>query len=235
MHIIDYPSPNYDDRHNILDMIILHYTDMLSGPESLERMCDPKAKVSAHYMIEEDGRIFSLVPENKRAWHAGISYWKGRANVNANSIGIELQNPGHSHGYRPFPKVQMEAVLNLIKNIRTRWEIPNYYILAHSDIAPDRKIDPGHLFDWGLLASHKIGIWPTKASIEACNSLLHIEEAQQCLEAIGYRCPPTGHLDAYTTQAIEAFQRHFCPQELRKGLSPYTMQVMQAVAELVPA
>ena len=235
MHMRDYPSPNYEERHNILDMLILHYTDMLSGQESLDRMCDPEAKVSAHYMVDEDGIIYAMVPEEKRAWHAGLSHWKGRTNLNSNSIGIEIQNPGHSNGYRAFPKAQMDAVLHLIQDIRTRWTIPDHYILAHSDIAPDRKVDPGHLFDWALLASHKIGMWPTKASINAHTPLINLAQAQQCLETIGYRCPVTGHTDDYTVQVIEAFQRHFCPGELGQGLTPYTTQVMQAVAALVPA
>jgi N-acetylmuramoyl-L-alanine amidase len=235
MHMRDYPSPNYDERHNILDMLILHYTDMLSGQESLDRMCDPEAKVSAHYMIDEDGTVYTLVPEDKRAWHAGLSHWKGRTNVNAHSIGIELQNPGHGHGYRPFPKAQMEALIQLIEEIRTRWTIPDHFVLGHSDVAPDRKIDPGHLFDWALLASHKIGIWPTKAGINVYTPFINVAQAQQCLETIGYRCPVTGHTDAYTVQVIEAFQRHFCPEELEKGLTPYTTQAMQAVAALVPA
>ena len=235
MHMRDYPSPNYDERHNILDMLIIHYTDMLSGQESLDRLCDPQAKVSAHYMIDEDGTVYALVPEDKRAWHAGLSHWKGRTNVNANSIGIELQNPGHGHGYRPFPKAQMDALIQLIQEIRSRWDIPDHFILGHSDVAPDRKIDPGHLFDWALLASHKIGIWPTKATINTYTPFINVAQAQQCLETIGYDCPVTGHTDAYTIQVIEAFQRHFCPGELEKGLTPYTTQVMQTVSALVPA
>ena len=232
MHILDYPSPNCDDRHNILDMLIVHYTDMLSGHESLQRMCDPKAKVSSHYMIDEDGTIFALVPEEKRAWHAGISYWKGRTNLNAHSIGIELQNFGHSNGYKPFPQVQMMALIDLIHDIRTRWNIPDHYILGHSDIAPSRKIDPGHLFDWALMASHKIGMWPTKSSIEAFHRQLPLEGIQRCLQTIGYDCPISGHMDSETLKIIEAFQRHFCPHDLAQGLTPHTTQVMQAVEDL---
>jgi N-acetylmuramoyl-L-alanine amidase len=148
MHIIDAPSPNFNDRVLPVDMIVIHYTGMKTGAEALERMRDPAAKVSAHYMIEEDGQVFRLVPEGKRAWHAGVSHWQGVDDINSCSIGIELVNPGHAWGYRPFPEAQMAALLDLIADIRTRYAIPNARIVGHSDVAPGRKQDPGALFDW---------------------------------------------------------------------------------------
>src|SRR5215472_13238420 len=134
MSLIAAPSPNFDQRRSPPDMVVLHYTGMATGPE---------AQVSAHYMIELDGRVFQLVPEERRAWHAGVSFWKGERDVNAVSIGVELVNPGHDFGYADFPEMQVEALIGLLDAIRGRWTIPNARILGHSDVAPDRKIDPG--------------------------------------------------------------------------------------------
>ena len=125
MSLIEAPSPNFDARRGPPDMIVVHYTGMDSGEAALERMRDPEAKVSAHYMIEEDGRVFTLVPEERRAWHAGVSFWKGERDINSVSIGVELVNPGHEHGYRAFPDDQIEALIALIDGIRGRWEIPD--------------------------------------------------------------------------------------------------------------
>lgn len=148
MQIIDAPSPNFNNRALPVDMIVIHYTGMQTGAAALERMRDPAAKVSAHYMIEEDGRVFRLVTEDKRAWHAGVSHWQGVDDINSCSIGIELVNPGHEWGYRPFPEAQMQALVDLIADIRGRHAIPNNRIVGHSDVAPGRKQDPGELFDW---------------------------------------------------------------------------------------
>src|ERR1035438_2816744 len=152
MSTIDAPSPNFDARTAPPDMIVLHYTGMPTGAEALARLRDPLAKVSAHYLVEEDGRIFVMVPEGRRAWHAGVSFWKGQRDLNGVSIGVEVVNPGHEFGYRPFPDVQIAAVIGLIADIRTRWSVPDNRILGHSDIAPARKKDPGELFPWDRLA-----------------------------------------------------------------------------------
>ena len=159
MTLIDAPSPNHDARTSPPDMIVLHYTGMQSGEAALARLRDPEAKVSAHYLIEEDGRVFALVDEARRAWHAGVSFWKGQRDVNAASIGIELVNPGHEWGYRAFPPAQMDALTGLLDAVRSRWEIENNRILGHSDVAPDRKQDPGELFDWAALARDGHGLW----------------------------------------------------------------------------
>jgi N-acetylmuramoyl-L-alanine amidase len=132
-------------------MVIIHYTGMKSGEAALTRMCDPQTKVSAHYMVEEDGRVFQLVDEAKRAWHAGVSFWDGRDNINKYSIGIELVNPGHEWGYRPFPEAQIAALLELLEGISKRHPIKVEYVLGHSDVAPSRKQDPGELFPWDRL------------------------------------------------------------------------------------
>jgi len=144
-------SPNFNERKLPISMVVLHYTGMKSAAEALERMCDPEAEVSAHYMIDEAGAVTSLVPEGKRAWHAGRSYWRGVTDVNSASIGIELVNPGHEWGYRPFPEAQMEALLPLLADIVKRNHIPRGNVVGHSDIAPARKQDPGEFFDWARL------------------------------------------------------------------------------------
>lgn len=145
-------SPNWNERKLPVSMVVLHYTGMRTAEEALERMCDPAAEVSAHYMVDEDGTVISLVPEDKRAWHAGRAYWRGITDVNSASIGIELVNPGHEWGYRPFPPAQMDALLPLLADIKNRHDIPRANVVGHSDVSPARKDDPGELFDWARLA-----------------------------------------------------------------------------------
>jgi N-acetylmuramoyl-L-alanine amidase len=151
-------SPNWDERALPVSMVVLHYTGMPSAAEALARLCDAKAKVSAHYLIDEDGTVVSLVPEEKRAWHAGRSYWRGITDVNSASIGIELVNPGHEWGYRPFPDAQMEALLPLLADIVDRHGISPTNVVGHADIAPARKEDPGELFDWERLARLRLAL-----------------------------------------------------------------------------
>ncbi|MCB1531810.1 MAG: N-acetylmuramoyl-L-alanine amidase [Alphaproteobacteria bacterium] len=149
-----YKSPNFTARrggHATPSMIIIHYTDMKTGQEALERLCDPASEVSAHYVIEEDGRLFQLVDDDKRAWHAGASEWQGESDINSASIGIELVNPGHTWGYRAFPDVQIEVLIDLCRELMGKYDIPLNRILGHSDVAPGRKIDPGELFPWKQL------------------------------------------------------------------------------------
>ena len=160
---IDLPSPNRDDRPADaapVDTLVLHYTGMVSAEAALERLTAPEAKVSAHWCIGEDGTLWRLVPEEQRAWHAGLSEWRGRRSVNDVSIGIELVNPGHEHGYRPFPPAQMDVLLDLARAIVARHAIDPRNVVAHSDIAPERRQDPGELFDWARLAEAGIGLWP---------------------------------------------------------------------------
>ncbi len=213
MQITERSSPNFDARpgDGRVDMLILHYTGMRTAKEALDRLCDPAAKVSAHYLIDEDGAATRLVAEEKRAWHAGISSWRGQGDINGASIGIELVNPGHEFGYRRFPEPQMAALEALAKAILSRHPIPARHVIGHSDIAPLRKQDPGELFDWPRLARAGIGFWPDFA-IGGIATLPNLREIQSKLATIGYFCPESGAQDAVTTAALLAFQRHFRPE-----------------------
>jgi N-acetylmuramoyl-L-alanine amidase len=219
MSLISAPSPNFDQRRSPPDMVVVHYTGMSTGAEALERLCDPEAKVSAHYMIEEDGRVYQLVPEERRAWHAGVSFWKGETDVNAVSIGIELVNPGHELGYPDFPDMQVEALIGLLDAIRGRWTIPNGRILGHSDVAPDRKIDPGEKFPWKRLALDGHGLWVEPDPAPGAPLSLGDEGAgvfalQAGLTRLGYDSAPSGRYDPHTESIITAFQRHWRPQRV---------------------
>lgn len=207
-------SPNFNERPAsvVIDTLVLHYTGMESGSEALARLCDAESKVSAHYLIEEDGRVFALVPEEKRAWHAGISHWRGKDNLNDTSIGIEIVNPGHEHGYRPFPAAQMEALATLCQGILSRHPIPARNVIGHSDIAPLRKEDPGELFDWAWLASQGIGLWPV-APVKT-DVAPSVSDHQTALNHYGYGINPTGESDEITRKTIMAFQRHFRPTRI---------------------
>ena len=192
------PSPNHDDRGGqSVDMLVLHYTGMPSGEAAIDRLCDPASKVSAHYTVDEDGTVYAHVPEARRAWHAGVSHWAGAANVNSRSIGIELVNPGHEFGYRPFPDAQLAALTPLCHGILLRYPIASWRVLGHSDVAPARKDDPGELFAWKRLADAGIGLWPVPG-----DSNLGAES----LARYGY--------DAHAPldKVITAFQRHFRPR-----------------------
>ena len=214
LEFIETPSPNFDARTKAPDMLVLHYTGMESGAAALARLRDPEAKVSSHYMIEEDGRIFRLVPEERRAWHAGVSFWKGEEGVNHASIGIEIVNPGHEFGYRPFPQAQIDAVIALVADIRTRWSIDDGRILGHSDVAPARKQDPGELFPWKQLAHAGHGIWaeadpaPGDPLVEGAEGV-GVFALQAGLTRLGYDCAPSGRFDLATREIVSAFQRHW--------------------------
>lgn len=209
MEMRDRPSPNFDDRPGAgtADMLILHYTGMKTAQEALDRLCDPAAKVSAHYLIDEDGTVWRLVDEAKRAWHAGVSSWRGRSDINAASIGIELVNPGREFGYRPFPKAQMAVLTELARAILTRHRILARQVLGHSDVAPLRKQDPGEFFDWASLGKAGIGLWPDFA--QAASAPATTRALQEALARIGYACPASGVLDDETKAVVTAFQRHF--------------------------
>ena len=215
MNIIEAPSPNFDARTAPPEILVLHYTGMQTGEEALDRLLDPNApRVSSHYMVEEDGRIFRLVPEERRAWHAGVSYWKGDRNINGVSIGVEIVNPGHEFGYRAFPDAQIAAVIALIGDIRERWQIGNDRIVGHSDVAPERKDDPGELFPWERLAEAGHGLW-TDAAPAPGEPLAEGDEGvgvfalQAGFTRLGYDLPPSGKFDAATKAVVTAFQRHW--------------------------
>ena len=214
MSFIQAPSPNFDARVRPPDMIVLHYTGMPTGDAALAKMCDAQAKVSAHYMVEEDGRIFSLVPEERRAWHAGKSFWKGEADINAVSVGIEIVNPGHEFGYRAFPDAQIAALIDLVADVRSRWTIPDARILGHADVAPARKEDPGELFPWKQLAEAGHGLWVESgaapgAALAEGEEGLGVLALQAGLTRLGYDCAPSGKFDADTAAIVRAFQRHW--------------------------
>jgi N-acetylmuramoyl-L-alanine amidase len=209
MHLRDRLSPNHDARPGAADMLILHYTGMESAAAALDRLCSPEAKVSAHYLIDEDGTVWRLVAEERRAWHAGVSCWRGRRDINGASIGIELVNPGHGLGYRAFPEPQMAALETLARDIVARHAIPSRHVLGHSDVAPQRKADPGELFDWQRLARAGIGVWPDFTTLPP--PVADIAELQRQLAEIGYDILQSGVEDAMTTAVITAFQRHFRP------------------------
>lgn len=208
--MIERPSPNHEARSPDIqvDILLLHYTGMRTAEAALERLCDPAAKVSAHYTIDEDGTIYRHVDEDRRAWHAGKSYWAGSRDINGRSIGIELVNPGHEFGYRVFPEAQMAALCELAASILARHSIPPHRVLAHSDVAPGRKEDPGELFDWARLAGAGIGLWPGDGIKD---SEMPIAGLQMMLARFGYEVTGTGILDEASRRAIAAFQRHFRP------------------------
>lgn len=219
MDFIDAPSPNFEPRKGPPDMIVLHYTGMRTGEEALARLRDPDAKVSSHYMVEEDGRIFRLVPEERRAWHAGRSSWKGETDINGLSIGVEIVNPGHEFGYRPFPEAQIAAVIALVGDIRSRWTVDDGRIVGHADVAPDRKEDPGELFPWKRLAEAGHGLWAEPppapgAPLGEGEEGAGVFALQAGFTRLGYDCAPSGTYDPHTAAVVRAFQRHWRPERV---------------------
>lgn len=201
--MIEKASPNFNDRQAPITMIVLHYTGMADADAALARLCDPEAKVSAHYLVDENGEVTRLVSEEKRAWHAGRSHWRGMTDINSASIGIEIVNPGHEFGYRDFPEAQIEALIPLVADIKDRHGITRGNIVGHSDIAPARKRDPGELFPWGRLARLRLALpRPTR-------NLLDPEWSEAgfllALERFGYDVTDP-------LAAIVAFQRRFRPE-----------------------
>ncbi len=194
-------SPNFNDRKLPVSMVVLHYTEMKPVETAIARMCDPEAQVSAHYCITEEGEVVRLVPEDKRAWHAGVSYWRGHRDVNSASIGIELDHPGHALGYRGFADAQIEALVPLLGRIVKSHDIPRSNVVAHSDVAPARKIDPGELFPWDRLAEYGLCL-PRPEKLEQGDPFDNDASFYLALERFGYDITD-GH------KAVEAFQRRW--------------------------
>jgi N-acetylmuramoyl-L-alanine amidase len=215
-------SPNHGERAGggPIDILLLHYTGMPSEDGALRWLADEKSQVSAHYVVREDGRVHQMVDEDRRAWHAGRSFWRGTTDVNSRSIGIEICNPGHEFGYRPFPNVQIEAVLDLCHDILARHPIERRNVLAHSDVAPARKEDPGEFFPWERFAEEGIGhfVEPTPIAggrfFQRGDAGPPVQALQSMLALYGYGVPVSGDYCADTAAVVTAFQRHFRPERV---------------------
>jgi N-acetylmuramoyl-L-alanine amidase len=215
--LIAAPSPNFNERKLPIGLIVLHYTGMEDGPAALAKMRDPAAQVSAHYMVEADGRIFALVDEDKRAWHAGVSSWRGESDINSSSIGIEIVNGGHDFGLPHFPTVQIDAVIELVQDIMARHGIGPEGVVGHSDIAPGRKQDPGEKFPWNRLAEAGCALTVELAAVAGSDPQLQ-------LARIGYG------LDAGMPAVVEAFQRRHRPARVDGVIDPQTARLITALA-----
>ena len=239
------PSPNHDERKQSRapDLILLHYTGMQTGEAALARLCAPDSQVSSHYVVFEDGRIVQCVPEELRAWHAGVSSWAGETDINSCSIGIEIVNPGHEFGYSNFPLRQIAAVISLCKSIITRrGPISSARILGHSDVAPARKQDPGEKFPWDLLSESGIGHWVRPAPLNLEGALIKPDERselvmrlQRALRGYGYGIEETGSYDEATFEVVTAFQRHFRQARVDGLADASTMLTLRALLETRPA
>jgi N-acetylmuramoyl-L-alanine amidase len=203
MDFIDTPSPSFDDRALPVSMVVLHYTGMQDAASAIARLSDQEAKVSCHYLVSEDGKIVRMVDESKRAWHAGSSFWRGITDINSASIGIEIVNPGHELGYRPFPEEQMSALVPLVADIVKRHQIPRANVVGHSDVAPARKKDPGELFDWQRLG--KLGLALARPTKNLMDPLWTDGGFLLALERFGYDVSDR-------LAAVVAFQRRFRPE-----------------------
>lgn len=243
------PSPNHGPRRDgpHADILLLHYTGMKSGQAALERLCDRQAKVSSHYLVFESGKIVQMVPEALRAQHAGVSLWAGDDDINSRSIGIEIENPGHDLGYPDFPKRQIDAVIKLCRDIVERLKIRPDHVLAHSDVAPTRKQDPGEKFPWHDLYEAGIGLWVNPAPITAegmpSTSLKQgdtggaVSTLQTQLAQYGYGVPTTGDYDELTKAVVAGFQLHFRPARvdgIADGSTQTTLRALLAARAMFP-
>jgi N-acetylmuramoyl-L-alanine amidase len=239
------PSPNFDEREGGRppDMILLHYTGMQTGEAALQCLTTSASKVSAHYVVFEDGRIVQCVPEEQRAWHAGESVWADDTDINSRSIGIEIVNPGHEFGYPDYPLRQIAAVISVCKSIITRrGPLSADRILAHSDVAPARKQDPGEKFPWGLLSESGIGHWVRAAPLDLEGGSLmpgdrgdSVTRLQRTLRSYGYGIADTGSYDDATRGVVTAFQRHFRQARVDGIADPSTLLTLRALIETRPA
>jgi N-acetylmuramoyl-L-alanine amidase len=229
-------SPNIESRKGQRrpNILLLHYTGMMSAEKAIEWLARPESGVSCHYVIDREGCITQMVAEEMRAWHAGVSYWAGETDINSCSIGIEIDNPGHELGYPEFPEAQMRAVEALSRDIVARWDIRPERVLAHSDIAPTRKLDPGEKFDWARLARVGVGHWVEPAPVKAGDDGIdpgycgpQIYGAQDLLRRYGYGVHPSGQQDPQTEAVIRAFQRHFRPARVDGRVDQSTIATLE--------
>jgi len=236
-------SPNHGERSDRRpDMILLHYTGMPDADAALALLCAPGgiqgSNVSAHYFVFEDGRIVQMVPESRRAWHAGKSQWAGETDINSCSIGVEIANPGHDHGYPDFPARQIAAVTTLCRSIQTRNGIAPVRVLAHSDVAPARKQDPGEKFPWRTLYDSGVGHWVKPAPIMNFGQALApgsqgdaVVALQKSLHEYGYGIEANGDYDSNTLEVVTAFQRHFRPERVDGHADPSTRSTLQELLD----
>src|SRR3974390_429153 len=237
------PSANYGDRvkGRLPDMILLHYTGMPDVEGALARLCTAGTDVSAHYVVLEGGRIVQCVQEAKRAWPAGVSFWAGEEDINSGSIGIEIVNRGHDWGYPDFPLRQIAAVIALCRGIMLRRNVPSHRVLAHSDVAPARKKDPGEKFPWHSLANSGVGHWVHPAPIVRGDALKlgiiseEVRDLQQALAKYGYGVPVTGKYDGPTMEVVTAFQRHFRPARVDGIADHSTLVTLHSLLSTLPA
>ncbi len=250
LHFIDRPSPNFDARSCAIDLVVLHYTGMQDGEAALRRLTDPSpvagrylgpwqggdvapdaplARVSAHYVVGVDGVIYRVVAEQSRAWHAGASSWRGEGDVNSRAIGIEIVNGGHDFGLPEYTLAQIDAVIALVGDILSRHRLKPSQVVAHSDVAPERKQDPGEKFPWRRLAEAGVAIWP-EPDLATLSVDTPIVTLQAQLGAIGYCVQQTGVIDAQTKAALMAFQRRFRPASIHGAADEETRRLLAAVA-----
>jgi N-acetylmuramoyl-L-alanine amidase len=241
LSIEPHPSPNHGERaHGAIDILLLHYTGMPDHEQALAWLCDPRSKVSSHYFIHEDGRVLSLVPEDRRAWHAGASEWNGDDDINSRSIGIEIANTGHPGGLPPYPNAQIDALIALCREIVGRHPIPPHRVLAHSDVAPGRKLDPGELFPWPRLAAAGIGRWVEPAETGAGRFFSRgdegeaIEALQGLFALYGYGVGINGVFDQRTEDVVAAFQRHFRPARVDGVADRSTIETLHNLIGALP-
>lgn len=232
-------SPNFGERRDGLlpEILLLHYTGMATGQAAQDWLCNPISDVSCHYIVHEDGRIVQMVREADRAWHAGRSWWRGQGDVNSRSIGIEIVNIGHEGGLPPFPDGQVDAVIALSRGIKARHGISDARVLAHSDVAPGRKIDPGERFPWARLAHEGIGLYVPPVPLLDGGALrqgdrgAEVVALQSRLAAYGYHLPVDGLFGTTTSRVVEAFQRHFRPAKVDGIADRSTRQTLSMLLE----
>jgi N-acetylmuramoyl-L-alanine amidase len=236
--IRDLPSPNRTDRPDgcKVDTVILHYTGERTAQSALEKLRDPAAKVSSHYLVDEDGTVVRLVAESLLAFHAGPSFWRGHRGLDARSIGIALVNPGHEHGYRDYPVLQLASACDLCLEILSRHSVPARNIVGYSDVAPDRSLGPGEKFDWEGLARDGVGLWPDGApdlgTGGAVRDAASLRDVRAALAHIGYDVASEGTLDPALSAVLRAFQRHWRPEAVTGQADSGTLARLLAVARM---
>jgi N-acetylmuramoyl-L-alanine amidase len=251
LRFTDRPSPNFDTRTRAIDLVVLHYTGMQDAATALTRLTDPAPvagkypgpwqkddvapdaplpRVSTHYVVDEAGGIFRIVDEEARAWHAGVSSWRGEGDVNSRAIGIEIVNGGHDFGLPDFPDAQIEAVIALVGDILQRRSLKPASVVAHSDIAPQRKLDPGEKFPWKRLANAGVSVWPQHAVEADAPHIDPVVALQERLARIGYAVEATGSINPATKAALAAFQRRFRPARIDGAADEETLALLAAVS-----